>query len=201
MPPPSLHPWRSCSAELVLAHQGELGRHAETGDVPALFRHVHIAALVDAQEVGDEIRRHRAQDLAVAGPDHVHLVLGHEEGAASQNRLEAARLVGVDMTGEHVAVANVARIPVQADQGARGAVAHQILVDREPRSGRRGDARFGGPRRRAGAAVEGRQTAASSVAHGDHDLRRGEQGGLTRRRTLVDLGGPVGLAAPRVQLQ
>ena len=92
----------SCRRSL---HEREAGRDTEGGDVAAFFGDVHVAVLVDAQQIRDQIRRNRADDLAVARAHHVHLVLGHEQRAIAQHRLEAPRLIRVHVSREHLVVA------------------------------------------------------------------------------------------------
>ena len=78
--------------------------------MPAFFGDVDVAVFVDAQQIGDELRRYAPEHSAVARSDDVHLLLGDEERAGAEDGFEPARLIALHSAGEAMAPARRAGV-------------------------------------------------------------------------------------------
>src|SRR5438552_4183042 len=115
----------------------------------AFFGDVHVAPLVDAEEVRDRFaRRDGAEEGAVARAEDLDVRVRDEERAAAEDRLETPRNVRLEDAPEDVAVADRARGRFDGDDLARGRVADEQIIEGDPRCADRGDGTGGGRARR-----------------------------------------------------
>src|SRR6185503_14634391 len=128
--------------------------------LPALFRYVDVAALVDAQQIGNEIGRNLAEQRSVARPDHVHLLLRNEKSAAPQDWFEPARLIAIHAALEPMTPSRFAGVGVPAGDDSRFAAGDDRIVDDHPGRAHREERMIARPDGLAGGPVERHQTKA-----------------------------------------
>ena len=80
------------SEPFVSGDKLELWRNRKGGEMSALFSNEHVAAVIYAEQIGDQIARKLTDDLAGLGTQHSDLVLWHE--AILRTRLANATLFG-----------------------------------------------------------------------------------------------------------
>ena len=110
----------------------------------AFFGDVDVAALVDAKKIRNGVTRAKLGEVCSVGwAEDVDIDLRNKERSGAENGLEASGDIGVEGSGEFMAVALAACRGAKAEELAIGAISNQEIVDRKPRRSGGGNSLLG----------------------------------------------------------